>query len=155
MFYIQGLSQEITDRVRATRQSPGYGHPIYEETASATGPCRACLQPFRVGEESRLLFTYRPPAGQDTVTAPGPVFIHATACEQYQGHSFPDGLADFSLLLEGWAADNILPIAKRTTGRDAGLVLAEIFANPAVEYVYVRHGEAGCHIARVDRASLG
>ena len=151
VFYIRGLSQEFTDEVRAARRSPGYGHPVHEEIATGTGPCRACLQPFRVGEEARLLFTYRPPADQHTLAAPGPVFIHAHACEQYAAASFPEGLADFPLLLEGRAADNRLPVAQRTTGRAAAAVLTAMFADPAVAYVYVRHGEAGCHIARVDR----
>lgn len=153
-FHIAGLPKELTDAVRTTGRSPQYGHPVHQEVAGGTGPCRSCLRPFRVGEEERLLFTYRPAADAQSTGAPGPVFIHAQPCEQYRGNDFPAALAEFPLVLEGRAAGNALPVACTTSGREAHSALTEMLGDPAVEYVYVRHGVAGCHIARVDRGPL-
>ena len=150
-FHIAGLSDEITRAVRQTRRAPEYGHPVHEELAGGTGPCRACLQPFLVGEEHRLLFTYRP-AGQDgTLGAPGPVFIHSRECPRYQGSSFPPGLRLLPLLFEGRAGGNRVLAARRASGAEIDGVLAELLADTRHDYLYVRHGEAGCHIARIDR----
>ena len=153
-FHVLGLAANFTEEVRRTMRAPHYGHPVLPEVARGTGPCRACLQPFRVGEEERLLFTYRPAGEAGTVTAPGPVFIHAHDCEQYRGTTLPDALADFPLIVEARASDNQMPVARRTTGATAQLVMAELLSDPRVEYLHVRHGEAGCHIVRVDRGPL-
>ena len=153
-FHILGLADDFTAEVRHTLRAPEYGHPVVEETAKGTGPCRACLAPFRVGEERRLLFTYRPTSDDGTLGAPGPVFIHADPCPQYRGERFPERLGAFPLLVEARARGNRIPQARRVTGADADAVLGELLADPDVAYLHVRHGEAGCHIARVNRGPL-
>jgi hypothetical protein len=153
-YYILGFPDNVTGEVRRTLRSPEYGHPVVRELATGTGPCRACLGPFRVGEEERLLFTYRPAGGSGTLGAPGPVFIHARECAQYRGTSFPRALHFLPLLVEARAGENRIPQAQRASGADIDVILAHLLADPEVEYVHVRHGEAGCHIARVDRGPL-
>ena len=153
-FHILGLGDDLTGEVRRTLRAPDYGHPVLQEVAKGTGPCRACLAPFRVGEDSRLLFTYRPPGGDGTLGAPGPVFIHAEACPQYRSTAFPEALRSFPLLVEARARGNRIPAARRTGGPEVVAVLGELLADPEVEYLHLRHGEAGCHIARVDRGPL-
>lgn len=153
-FHILGLDDSIAEEVRRTMVSPEYGHPVVREVAQGTGPCRACLQPFRVGKEQRLLFTYRPQGHDSTVGAPGPVFIHAERCPQYRGAAFPADLYSLPIILEARAGDNRIPEARRVTGAEADAALDELFMNPDVEYIHVRHGEAGCHIARVSRGAL-
>lgn len=151
--HILGLDEAFADDVRRTMLAPEYGHPVVRETARGTGPCRVCLRRFRVGEEERLLFTYRPRAGAGTVGAPGPVFIHAERCPQYRGTSFPNDLYSLPVMLEAWAENNRIPQARRVDGSEVDDALNELFADPEVEYVHVRHGEAGCHIARVSRGT--
>lgn len=153
-YYILGLDDSLTDNVRKTMLSPDYGHPVVRELAKGTGPCRSCLRQFDVGAEERLLFTYRPQGGSGTLGAPGPVFIHSERCTQYRGEAFPEDLHSLPVILEGWASDNRLPTARRVQGADADVALAQLFADPDVEHVHVRHGEAGCHIARVSRGAL-
>jgi len=150
-YHILGLPDEITQEVRQTRRAPEYGHPVLREVAGGTGPCRACLQQFKVGHEERLLFTYRPAGGDGTVGAPGPVFIHASVCRQYRGAGFPPGLRSLPLLLEARVRGNRISAARTVSGMDIDRVIDEFFADPQVDYLHVRHGEAGCHIARVDR----
>ena len=59
------IPASLAEAARIDARSPQYGHPAHRELAKGTGPCRLCLQTFRVGEEHRLLFTYDPVAGLD------------------------------------------------------------------------------------------
>jgi len=151
IYHLLGLSDALTREVRETGLSPGYGHPVVRETARGTGPCRACLEQFQVGKEERLLFTYRPPSREGMLGAPGPVFIHARECRQYRGSSFPPGLLSLPLLIEAWAVGNRIHSARRATGPEVEKVVGELLEDPQTAYLHVRHGEAGCHIASVDR----
>lgn len=154
VFHLLGLPDAITREVRETRLSPGYGHPVVRETARGTGPCRACLEQFQVGMEERLLFTYRPPSRDGMLGAPGPVFIHAEVCGQYRGTAFPPDLLSLPLLIEAWASGNRILSARRATGGETEAVIAELLEDPHIAYLHVRHGEAGCHIASVERGPL-
>lgn len=150
---VEGLSDEITAEVRRTLRSPGYGHPVMQEVAQGTGPCRACFQLFHVGVEERLLFTYRPPGSEGTLGAPGPVFIHARECTRYSDDVFPATLHALPLLIEARAHGNRILHARHVEGASMDDAQAAMLEDPAVDYLHVRHGVAGCYIARVDRVS--
>jgi hypothetical protein len=151
-FRIEGLPEEIAAEARTTGRSPGYGHPVRRERATGTGPCRSCLRPFRVGAEDRLLLTYRPASGGKSLGAPGPIFIHAEICERYAGTSLPPELADIPLLVEGRTDDGRTLLTSRAEGRSATRAVEECLAVDGIDFAFLRHGEAGCFIARVDRA---
>jgi hypothetical protein len=153
-YHIVGLTDEFAAEVRRTMRSPEYGHPAVREVATGTGPCRVCLRRFEVGLDERILFTYRSVVDEDTVGAPGPVFIHANACARYQDTRFPEDLYTLPVILEGRAPGNRVPRAVTVDGAQADGAIAELLAHPEVEYVHVRHGVAGCHIARVNRGPL-
>lgn len=150
-YHVLGLADEISREIRRTLLAPDYGHPVVRELARGTGPCRACLDLFEVGKEDRLLFTYRPAGGEGTLGSPGPVFIHAEPCRQFRGAGFPSGLRSLPLLFEAWASGNRILSARRASGADIDAVLTESLADPRVDYLHVRHAEAGCHITRVNR----
>jgi hypothetical protein len=154
IFHLLGLSEALTREVRETSLSPGYGHPVVRETARGTGPCRACLEQFQVGKEERLLFTYRPTSRDGMLGAPGPVFIHARDCRQFRGTAFPPDLLSLPLLIEAWATGNRIHSARQATGSEVEKVVRELLEDPRTAYLHVRHGEAGCHIASVDRGPL-
>ena len=151
-FRIAGLPEAVTREVRETLRSPEYGHPAVREVARGTGPCRACLNTFEVGQDERLLFTHRPPGSDGTLGAPGPVFIHAHDCGRYNDRVFPPGLRTLPLFIEARASGNRILEGRAVPGAHADAVLEEMFANSAVEFLHLRHAEAGCFIARVDRA---
>jgi hypothetical protein len=153
-YHVLGLDDTITGEVRSTMRSPQYGHPATLEVAAGTGPCRACLEPFRVGEEERVLFTFRPDAGTGSLAAPGPVFIHARTCERYRGTRFPPALSDFELIAEARAGGNRVPVAREVRGAHVEAIIEMLLADADVEYVNVRHAKAGCHVARVSRGPL-
>ena len=146
------LSDEVARQVRATLAAPGYGHPAHVEVAKGYGPCRACLRTFRTGQEERVLFTYDPFAGTDAYPLPGPVFIHREPCGAYHGEGFPPEVRALPLMLEGYGAGR-WPVAREgVSGGGVEGALERLFAHAAVEYVHVRNAEAGCFIARVERA---
>jgi hypothetical protein len=152
-FIVRGVPQEVADEVRRTRRSPGYGHPAHLEVATGTGPCRCCLRTFVPGEDRRLLFTYRPP-GRGSVTAPGPVFIHAGHCQAFAGEGFPEGLRMLPLAIEARTADS--RVTAFCAARSAPETrIQRLFTAPDAQWLQLRHAEAGCFIAMVDPVAGG
>jgi hypothetical protein len=153
-FKVRGVPQEIADEVRRTRLSPGYGHPAHVELARGTGPCRCCLRPFVPGRDQRLLFTYRPPddpaGGSGSLMAPGPVFIHAEHCDAYAGDGFPDTLRNVALAFEARTGGSRVPELSARTDIPAEAQIRVLFEHFA-QWLHLRHAEAGCYIARIDR----
>jgi hypothetical protein len=150
-YTIRGIPQEIADEARRTRRSPGYGHPVHVEIASGTGPCRCCLRPFAPGVDERLLFTYRPGGDASSLMAPGPIYIHAAHCESFSGVGFPAELRALPLALEARAAGSRVVELTRATAAETQI--AQLFQSRDTAWLHVRHAEAGCFIARVDRAA--
>ena len=137
------------------RRSPQYGHPAHVELAKGYGPCRLCLDTFRVGEEERLLFTYNPFEHLDSYPSPGPIYVHAAGCEPFSAPTgFPDTLRPLPLVLEGYAAGRWIVAREHVSDGGVEQAAARLFAHPAVEYVHVRNAEAGCYIARLERVEI-
>jgi hypothetical protein len=151
-FIVRSVPQEIADEVRRTRRSPGYGHPAHLELASGTGPCRCCLKPFVPGRDQRLLFTFRPHADDGSLTAPGPVFIHAEHCEAYAGDGFPEALRSLPLAFEARSPGSRVSALVSHGDVPAEQQMSSLFAGTDAIWIHVRHAHAGCFIARVDRA---
>jgi hypothetical protein len=150
-FTVRGVPQEVADEVRRTRLSPGYGHPAHLELARGTGPCRCCLRPFVVGRDQRLLFTFRPRSNDGSLMAPGPVFIHAEHCEAFGGDGFPETLRALPLAFE--ARESGSRVSELSTRSDvpAEAQINVLFSDYEAGWLHVRHAEAGCFIARIDR----
>jgi hypothetical protein len=153
MYRIVPLDQTVSDQARSSRRSPQYGHPAHGEVAAGYGPCRSCLDVFRVGEDRRLLFTYNPFDGLDAYPSPGPIFIHENSCHPYdQASVFPPALRNLPITLEGYGSDRWLVERERPKSTDLEAAIERIFANEAVLYIHIRNTEAGCFMARIDRA---
>jgi len=150
---VRGVPQEIADEVRRTRRAPGYGHPAHQEIARGTGPCRCCLRTFVPGRDSRLLFTFRPRSEEGSLMAPGPVFIHADHCEAWAGSGFPDGLRTLPLAFEARASGSRVVGLMTDEPGTAETQIEKLFAEQGAEWLHLRHADAGCFIARVDRAA--
>ena len=148
-YRVIALGQETADEVRATMRSPGYGHPAHVEVASGTGPCRLCLRPFRQGEEERVLFTYNPFPDDAELPGPGPIFVHQAACARFEGPGFPAELLSLPLTVEAYD-DRGVPVGRRRA-HDPDAAARAVLARPGVAYAHVRHAEAGCFIARLER----
>jgi len=151
-FLVRGIPQDIADEVRRTRRSPGYGHPAHQELAGGTGPCRCCLEPFVPGVDQRLLFTWRPPSAEGELLAPGPVFIHAGHCRAFDRDGFPEGLRVLPLAFEARLSGSRVSELSRREDVPAEAQMRVLFEEHAADWLHLRHAEAGCFIARVDRA---
>lgn len=150
-YRVEGISQEIAAAARKSLRSPQYGHPAHAEVAAGYGPCRLCLQTFRVGVDERLLFTYQPFSDPAALPAPGPVFIHRAECERYEGSGLPEGLRPLPLALEGYGADGALVVQRRVGASRFEEVLSGVLGMEEVRYAHLRNAEAGCFIARIER----
>jgi hypothetical protein len=75
-FRMIAIASELANKVRETKLSPGYGHPVTAKVATGHGPCRHCLRPFALGRDVRMLFTLDPFYGVAAIPQPGPVLIH-------------------------------------------------------------------------------
>ena len=150
-YRIQGIPNSIATAARESMKSPQYGHPAHAEMATGYGPCRLCLETFRVGTEERLLFTYQPFTDSAALPAPGPVFIHRTPCQHYDGLGLPEALRPLPLALDGYGASGVLLVQRRVGSSRFEAVLERVFEAEEVEYAHLRNAEAGCFIARIDR----
>jgi hypothetical protein len=151
-FYrVIAIPEEFASKVRATLKAPRYGHPAHVEVAAGYGPCRACLQKFREGEEERILFTFDPFAGLDSYPSPGPVFIHRKDCPRYDAEGFPSEIRDLPLTLEAYGPDRWIVARERVADGNVDGAVGRLFGNAEVEYIHVRNTEAGCYIARIER----
>jgi hypothetical protein len=137
-------------------KSPGYGHPAHKEVATGHGPCRLCLRTFEVGKDERILFTLDPFYGLEDLPLPGPVYIHAHACNRYdESAGFPDQLRAHPLTLNGYARGRRILAQEYVTDGKIEAALERIFDNRDVAYVHVRDTRAGCYDLRVERRIEG
>lgn len=153
-FVIRAISRDVTTEVRRTLRAPEYGHPVHRELARGTGPCRECLTAFRVGEEDRLLFTFNPFADGQHLPQPGPVFIHADDCEPTSGNAddvYPGGLLGVPVLVEAHYADGTTSAPGALMVGHEVQTLRGVMLESRVSFLHLRHAEAGCFIARVER----
>jgi hypothetical protein len=152
-YRIVAIPKEIADIVRSTHTSPGYGHPTHTEVASGHGPCRQCLRTFAIGEERRILFTYDPFAGTESLPLPGPVFIHEAPCERYaEDAGFPDDLRPHPLTLNAYEEGRRLRVQEYVTDGRVEAVIERLFARSDVDYIHVRDTHAGCFDFTIERA---
>lgn len=132
--------------------SPRYGHPAHSEIAEGYGPCRHCLRTFRVGEERRILFTYDAFDNLEPLPLPGPVFVHAEACERFaEDGGFPQGLRAHPLTFNGYARGRRLMVQEYVADGEVEPVIQRLLARPDVDYIHVRDTEAGCYDLRIER----
>src|ERR1700761_6708537 len=151
-FRMIAISSELAKKVRETKLSPGYGHPVTAKVATGHGPCRHCLRPFVVGEDVRLLFTLNAFEGVAEIPQPGPVFVHEEACERYaEDAGYPAELLPFGAVMDGYDAEQMVIRRERVSDESHEAVIREMLRDPKVQYVMVRDGKAGCFDLRVER----
>jgi hypothetical protein len=153
-FRVAAIPTKVAELVRSTMRSPGYGHPAHVEVASGYGPCRHCLRDFQVGKEQRILFTYDPFHGLESLPLPGPIFIHAEPCERFQNDAgFPEDLRTHRLTLVGYGAGRRAITEEHVENGEVESLIARLLEQSEVEYVHVRDTEAGCYDCRIERRS--
>jgi hypothetical protein len=81
------------------------------------------------------------------------VFVHKTSCERFAASGFPPELRSFPLALEGYDERGLTVARVRVADPDASV--RDLLARPGVAFAHVRHAEAGCFIARVEKGTTG
>jgi hypothetical protein len=149
---VVAIPTKIAEQVRATMRSPGYGHPAHREVAKGYGPCRHCLRDFKTGEEERILFTYDPFHELGVQALPGPVFVHAEACERYpENGGFPADLLARVLTLDVYGHRRQLMAEEHVTKEELAARVENFWNTDGVEYIHVRDRSAGCYDLRLER----
>jgi Protein of unknown function (DUF1203) len=147
------IASELTDKVRFTKMSPGYGHPVTAKVATGHGPCRHCLRPFAIGMDVRLLFTLNSFEGIAPIPQPGPVFVHEADCERYvEDAGYPAELLRFGAVLDGYDIEQMVRRREVVADGSQEGVLQEMMRDPLIRYVMVRDAKAGCFDFRVERS---
>jgi len=150
---VVALPDWIAVKVRSTLRSPRYGHPAHAEVATGHGPCRACLRPFEVGVDRRILFTLDAFEGIEPSPLPGPVFIHEEPCERFpEDGGFPHELEEHPLSIFAYGRGRRLLGQELGVDRDAAGAAARLLDLPGVDYVQVHDAAAGCYDFRIERA---
>ena len=155
-YRVVALDPETARKVRDSRRSPGYGHPVHSEIATGYGPCRLCLRDFEVGVDRRLLFTFDPFFQVEPYPLPGPVFIHEAECDRHpEDGAFPVDLLAHRLTLVAYARGRVLRAeehVERVESPEIEKVVSRLLSRPDVDYLHVRDTEAGCYDFRIERA---
>jgi Protein of unknown function (DUF1203) len=151
-FKVVAIPTKIAELVRSTMLSPGYGHPAHREVAKGYGPCRHCLRDFKVGQDERILFTYDPFHELGVQALPGPVFVHAEACERYSEEGgFPKDLLARVLTLDVYGDRRQLVAEEHVTREELEARVGDFWKMDGVEYIHVRDRRAGCYDLRLER----
>jgi hypothetical protein len=150
---VMAIPTEIAEAVRRTGKDPHYGHPAHTEIAGEGAPCRHCLKVIAAGEEKATLFTLDAFEGTEPLPLPGPVYIHADACERYpEDGGFPAMLRSSPRTLNGYGRGRHLMATEYVQDGNVEAGVEKIFARGDVDYIHVRSTTAGCYTFRIERA---
>jgi hypothetical protein len=150
---VVAIPTEIAVGVRASGKAPRYGHPAHTEIAAGFGPCRHCLRKFSVGKEKRTLFTYDAFEGVESLPLPGPVFIHAEACERYpEDGGYPPELRQYPTTFNAYAKGRRVVAQEYVADGNVSEAIERLFGRGDVDYIHARNTEAGCYGFRIERA---
>ena len=153
-FRIIAIATDVVNHVRSSGTSPRYGHLTQTQVATGYGPCRHCLRTFRVGEESRILFTYDAFTGIEPIPLPGPVFIHEQPCARYgEVDGYPADMTPYPVILSAYASgQTLLDKLLLAPQEDKHHAIELMLSKPEVDYIEVRDQTAGCFDFRIERA---
>ena len=148
---IVAIPTEVAESVRATMRDPVHGLPAHQEVVTEPAPCRHCLRLIAPGIDA-VLFTYNRFAGVESLPQPGPVFIHAQACERYQETAgFPNELRASPRTLEAYAGGRRLLAREYVNDGSMETAIEQMFDRPDVDYMLVNSTTAGCYTFRIER----
>ncbi len=148
---VVAIPTEIAESVRKTMKDPQYGFPAHANVARGDAPCRHCLDIISAGMQ-QTLFTYDPFAGVEKLPLPGPVYVHAEACERYpEDGGFPAALRGSPRTLNAYGRGRRLLAQAYVEGGNVDSTIERLLERPDVDYIHVRSTTAGCYTFRVER----
>ena len=115
-------------------------------------PCRISLEDAEVGEEV-ILLPYAHHDVHSPYRASGPVYIRENrTAKTWAVNEVPPVLPERLLSLRGYDRAGMMLGAVVIEGRDFTQSVAELFENPAIEYIHVHNAKPGCFSCAVRRA---
>ena len=141
-----------TDVARGARHitQESFGNPIERSAPEEGGaPCRHCLRRSKPGE-AVLLFSHSPFAAPSPYREVGPIFVHADACDRFDGSAFPEDFKTSKIVLRGYGERNEIREAAIVDGDVEGRAAA-MLEDPDIAYLHARFALAGCYACRIER----
>jgi hypothetical protein len=151
----EALSEE-TARAFQAGASDANGQPPERHISDGSGnPCRHCLEDIPEGEPF-LILAHRPFPAPQPYAEVGPIFLHAEACDRYDGAAgLPAMLLDREhILIRGYGQDDRIVDGSGQVIPTADLVetAAKLFERPDIAYLHLRSATNNCYQCRIDRA---
>ncbi|CUS43065.1 MAG: DUF1203 domain-containing protein [Pseudomonadota bacterium] len=115
-------------------------------------PCRISLEDAAPGEHV-LLLNYEHLPVDSPYRQRHAIFVRegVTAAARFE-NEVPEQLATRTLSVRAYDAGGMMTAADLTEGRDLGVLIDRLFADPAVAYLHAHNAKPGCFAARIDRA---
>jgi hypothetical protein len=155
-FKIVPLSKDYAAKIKAAGKDE-FGHPVIEQLATGSGPCRVSLKPFEKGVDIRLLISHSPFDIDNAYNQPGPVFINKEEVEAYSDvYRFPPEIKankkSFPLSLVGYSKAQLMVFTRLVGDDDVDELIPEIFEQHSeIEYLHARNAQACCYICKIER----
>jgi hypothetical protein len=155
---VHAIPADIVEALRTRDDAGRTPRPTVD--AGGGTPLRCCLRLSRPGEEL-LLLSYAPlrrwaaavgadPGAYDEI---GPVFVHRSSCEGYEGDAIPPELTAAPRMLRAYAADGSILRGVRAEGRELATTAAQLLSDPEVAVVHARAVDVGCFTFEIRRAA--
>jgi hypothetical protein len=150
---VRGIPSDEVDRIRRGGADAN-GQPALARIAEGVAnPCRHCLGLIAAGE-AKLVLAYRPFDHVHPYAEVGPIFLHETSCQRYDGETLPTwfGFMD-PAIIRGYGNDDWIRYDTGVVvpGADLTAACQRILDDETVAYVHIR-SKYNCFQCRVDRA---
>lgn len=150
-YSIAPIDTELAERIRRTLRDD-HGNQLAVWVSGYSAPCRHCLRRAPAGT-ALIVFAYSPFSTKGPYAEVGPVFIHADACQRYDGGGrFPSDYMDRILTMRGYNDRGTIEDAQLSQAGDPETTIDALFADERVRFIHVRNPAWGCFHFRVDRA---
>ena len=114
-------------------------------------PCRVSLEDARVGE-TVILLNYEHMTKDTPFRSSHAIFVRAGAATAHpEPGAVPDLLRHRVLSIRAFDAVGMMKNAEITDGREAEMLIAQLFEDPEIEELHVHYAKPGCFAARVSR----
>jgi hypothetical protein len=148
---VVAIPTKVAESVRKSMKDPQFGFPAYTDVSKGDAPCRHCLHMISAGMR-QTLFTYDAFDGLEKLPLPGPVYVHAEACERYpEDGGFPEVLRQSPRTLNAYGRGRRLVAQEYVQGANVDSTIERLFERADVVYIHVRSTTAGCYTFRVER----
>jgi Protein of unknown function (DUF1203) len=148
---VVAIPTEVAESVRKAMKDSQFGFPAFTDVSKGDAPCRHCLYMISAGMR-QTLFTYDAFDGVEKLPLPGPVYVHAEACERYpEDGGFPEALRESPRTLNAYGRGRRLVAQEYVQGANVDSTIERLFERLEVDYIHVRSTTAGCYTFRVER----